>query len=91
MMTRLLAGFIGAGLLLAPLGMADDKEHKSKQGNDDMQRAIAFEHYKDMAAARQARREAKHPSVTYNNSTNADRSTDRDNSANRVKDPGPKK
>ena len=65
MMTKLLAGVVGAGLLLAPLGMAEDKEHKSKQGNDDMSRAIAFERYKDMAAARQARREAKHPSVTF--------------------------
>jgi hypothetical protein len=89
MTTRLLAGILGAGLLLAPLGIAADKDSNSKKPmDDDMRRAIAFEHYKDLAAARQARKEAKHPSVTY---SNADRSGDRDQDANRVKDPGPKK
>jgi hypothetical protein len=89
MMTRLLAGVLGAGLLLAPFSVAADKDSNSKkQMDEDMRRAIAFEHYKDVAAARQARKEAKHPSVTY---SNADRSSDRDTDANRVKDPGPKK
>jgi hypothetical protein len=55
--------------------------------SEDMRQAIAFEHYKDLAAARQARKEAKHPSVSY---SNADR-TDEESVANRVKDPGPKK
>ena len=43
--------------------------------NNDMQRAIQWEKQKEAAAARQARLEARHPSVTYNN--NADRSADR--------------
>lgn len=89
MNTRLLAGLLGAGLLLAPLSLAADKKPNPKQVDDDMARAIAFEHYKDVAAARQARIEEKHPTVFYNN---ADRSTDEDqNQANRVKDQGPKK
>lgn len=88
MKTRLLAGFMGAGLLLAPLGLTQDKQQKPKKMDDDMSRAIAFERYKDLAAARQAKKEEKHPSVTY---TNADRSAERDNDANRPKNPGPKK
>jgi hypothetical protein len=88
MNTRLLAGLLGAGLLLAPLSLAADKKPKSKQMDDDMARAIAFERYKDMASARQARIEAQHPTVSY---SNADRSVDSDNDANRVKDPGHKK
>ena len=88
MKTRLLAGFMGAGLLLAPLGLTQDKQQKPKKMDDDMSRAIAFERYKDLAAARQAKKEEKHPSVTY---TNADRSVERDNDANRPKNPGPKK
>ena len=44
-----------------------------------MAQAIAFERAKDAAAARQARIEAKHPTVTYSNSE-AERSADRDGS-----------
>ena len=88
MNTRLLAGVLGAGLLIAPFSFAADEQRKSKSSkDDDMRRAIAFERYKEQAAARQERKEARHPSVTYNN---ADRSGDRD-AADRVKDPGPKK
>ncbi len=54
----------------------------------DMCEAIAFQRAKDEADARQARKEARHPSVTYNNNSNADRSADREN-PNRVIDPGP--
>lgn len=87
MRTRLLSGFLGAGLLLAPLSLAaDNTKNPKKQVDDDMARAIAFEHYKDVAAARQARMEAKHPTVFYNN---ADRSAEPDNEANRVKATGP--
>ena len=75
-------------LLMAPLVFAADKPKKSHEMDSDMQRAIAFERYKDLASARQARKEARHPSVTYDR---ADRSSDRENDANRVKDPGPKK
>jgi hypothetical protein len=56
--------------------------------DSDMQRAIAWERYKDMAAARQARKEAKHPSVTYSNS-NANREVDESIPGNKVVDPGP--
>jgi hypothetical protein len=55
----------------------------------DMREAIAFQRAKDRADARQARMEAKHPSVTY---TDANRTADRsmDDSPGRpVKDPGP--
>lgn len=57
--------------------------------SDDMRRAIAWERYKDLAAARQAARERKHPSVTYGE---ADRTRDRDMEemgGRPVKDPGP--
>ncbi|HWC98655.1 MAG TPA: hypothetical protein VG456_17970 [Candidatus Sulfopaludibacter sp.] len=83
MKMRLFTGVVGAAMLLAPLIAADSPKAKSDTHNQrqdsDMQRAIAFEHYKDLAAARQARREEKHPSVSYNN---ADRSVDQ-------ADPGP--
>ena len=88
--TRILSNCLAVGLLLVSLAPAADKPARQKPSMDeDMRRAIAFERYKDLAAARQARKEAEHPSVTYNH---ADRSNDagRD-SANRVKDPGPKK
>lgn len=88
MIPRVLAAVLGAGLLLTPLAMADDHGKSRKEKPDDeMRRAIAFERYKDAAAARQARREAKHPSVDY---SNADRSAERDD-GKRVKDPGPGK
>ncbi len=75
---RLFTGLLAAGLLLAPLGAADKPQAKkadTEAQDPDMQRAIAFEHYKDVAAARQAAMEAKHPTVFYDN---ADRAADRD-------------
>lgn len=51
------------------------EQAKTKPVNNDVQRAIQWEKQKEAAAARQARLEARHPSVTYNN--NADRSADR--------------
>jgi len=52
-----------------------------------MQEAIAFERHKEQAAARQARIEARHPSVTYNNARGAERSTaDRQDEGRPVKD-----
>lgn len=74
-MIRVIAGMT----VLAALGCAADR---------DMQRAIAWERFKDRAAARQAAKERRHPSVTYNNS-NANRSAE-DRDANTVKDPGAK-
>ena len=84
MTKMLLAGLLGAGLLLA---------QKQPAMSKDMRDAIAFEHNKDVAAARQARKEAKHPSVTYDNANanrSADRSTD-ESQGKPVKDPGPDK
>lgn len=69
MKTRLLAGTLGfCLLLLAPLNAADTVKRKpqNQTQDSDMQRAIAFERYKDLAAARQARKEARHPTVFYN-------------------------
>ena len=62
MKTRLLAGWV----LLAPLVFGATPK-KQPAMSEDMRRAIAFERYKDLAAARQARKEAIHPSVTYSN------------------------
>ena len=75
------------GLLLAPLGFAATPKKRPAMSSD-MQRAIAFERYKDMAAARQARLEARHPSVTYSNSANREGNTVEGNT---VKDEGPTK
>jgi hypothetical protein len=57
-----------------------------KNADPDMQRAIAWERYKDLAAARQARKEARHPSVTYFN--NANREMDESTPGTKVVDPG---
>ena len=78
MSSKLLAGVLGAAFLSVPLLAAEIQTHQKPAGYDsDMQRAIAWEHYKAAAAARQARIEAKHPTVFYNN---ADRM---ENNANR--------
>jgi len=60
---------------------------EKKNVDNDMQRAIAWERYKDLAAARQARKEAKHPSVTYSN--NANREGDESAPGTKVEDRGP--
>ena len=75
MKVGLCTGVIGAILMAGTLCADDSAKPKSdtqkqSQHSSDIQRAIAFEHYKDAAAARQARREAKHP-TQFN--TNADR------------------
>jgi hypothetical protein len=78
---RMLAGL----LLAASMYGAVDK---------DMQRAIAWERHKEQAAARQARLEKRHPSVSYDhlNSNSANRSMQDDKqNTNTVKDPGPGK
>jgi len=74
-MIRVVAGTI----LLASLCGAADR---------DMQRAIAWERHKDQAAARQARREARHPSVP-DSRNEANRSVDEEPQGRPVKDPGP--
>ncbi len=68
-------------------GAAGKKSKKAAGGNgNDMSRAIAFERHKDAAAARQARLEARRPSVAYSNS--AERSAEPDTLGRRVPDPG---
>jgi len=76
-MIRLIAGLMVAGALA---GAADR----------DLQRAIAWERAKDRAAARQAEKERRHPSVTYDNQNGANRSTDDQKDGKTVKDPGPR-
>ena len=68
MYQKFLVGFVTAGFLLSPFAYSADRPQKKKQVDDDMAQAIAFERAKDAAAARQARIEAKHPTVTYSDS-----------------------
>ena len=79
MRTKFLAGIVTAGFLLTPLVFASDQAKKKSQDkeSDEVAKAVAWERYKDAAAARQARIEAKHPTVFYNNSE-AERSADQD-------------
>jgi hypothetical protein len=85
-MKRLLAIVsVASSLLIGPFAQAAEK----RKPDNDMQRAIAWEQYKDRAAAIQARKEAKHPSVTYSNSNNANRETDESTPGRKVVDPGP--
>jgi hypothetical protein len=76
-MIRLIAGLT----VVAALGCAADR---------DMQRAIAWERFKDQAAARQAAKERRHPSVTYNNNNTANRQNEDATEGRKVTDPGPK-
>ena len=85
MKTSLVAGLV----LAATFAYAADTPRKKQSGmSEDMRQAIAFERYKDLAAARQARKEERHPSVTYNNST-ANRTAEETTEGNKVKDAGP--
>jgi hypothetical protein len=84
-MKRILAvACLAAGALSVP------GAHAAAQRNvdPDMQRAIAWERYKDLAAARQARKERLHPSVTYANHE-ANREMDESTPGRRVIDRGP--
>jgi predicted nucleic acid-binding Zn ribbon protein len=79
-----------AALSLAPLALAQDAattgstpQATSVRANDpDMQQAIQFQRAKDHADARQALKERRHPSVSYDS---ADRRVE---TPNAVKDPG---
>jgi hypothetical protein len=92
MKTHLLTGVVGVVLTLGPLGFAQERQDNqskiSAQQNEakGVQAAIAFERAKDRADARQARLEARHPSVDY---SNADRSMDDSSDGYRVPDPQP--
>jgi hypothetical protein len=61
-------------------------ESTDKLVTQSMSQAIAWEQFKDAAAERQARLEARHPSVT---NSNADRSMQESKPEKTVKDPGP--
>ena len=92
MKARALIALLGAGLMVAPLTLAQTKRNtteKREAVSADMREAIAFQRSKDIADARQARKEAVHPSVTYSDANrSADRSVD-DSQGKPVKDPGP--
>jgi beta-galactosidase beta subunit len=79
---------MGAALLYAPMLSAQNAK-KEPAMSEDMRQAIAFQHNKDLADARQTRLEAKHPSVTYDANRSADRSMEDSTEGNKVKDPGP--
>jgi hypothetical protein len=88
----LLAGVIGAALVLSPLGFAQQpqedpqKAAQPQRDSDGVQRAIAFQRAKDRADARQAKLEERHPSVDY---SNADRQMDDSSGGRHAPDPGP--
>jgi len=72
-----------------PSPKAEGTADRQVPETQDMQQAIAWERHKDAAAARQARIEAKHPTVTYEG---ANRSTE--DTGRQVKDekaPGAKR
>jgi hypothetical protein len=75
---RLLALAIGSGMMFAAI--AADRQ------SDDMRRAIAWEHFKDVAAARQAAKERVHPSVSYGEANREDQHAVTSGTA--VRDPG---
>jgi len=90
----LLTGAIGATLALTPLAFAQQPQSSHRNSvqargePDDVQQAISFQRAKDRADVRQAKLEARHPSVDY---SNADRRMDAANDSPRVPDPGPGK
>jgi hypothetical protein len=88
MKTRWLAGWIGAAMLLTPLAKAQNDGRKEGT-SADMRAAIQWEQHKDAAAARQARLERLHPSVTYDNPNSANRTMEEPAEGRSVKDPGP--
>jgi hypothetical protein len=90
MKLNFLATILGTALILAPVGLAQQQDKASSQPQHGVesrdagvQQAIAFQRAKDRADERQARLEARHPSVDY---SNADRQMNDSNKGN-VKDP----
>jgi hypothetical protein len=77
------AALIGLTLVITPMAFAADRQKKPM--DDDMRRAIEFQRQKDTADARQARMEARHPTVTQ---ADADRRAEDRKSERTVKDPG---
>ncbi len=84
MKSKLAIACLAAGASLVPVTFAAE----NAKSDSDMQRAIAWERYKDLAAARQARKEARHSSVTYGEN-NANREMDASTQGRKVVDPGP--
>lgn len=90
MNTKLLTGTIGAILLLSPLAYAQEErpspakatEAKRSGMSQDMQRAIAWEHAKDRAAARQERSEVRRSHAEQS----ADRMIDGKDTGGKIKD-----
>ncbi len=88
MKTRILVVLAGVSLCFVSVGSAAERNRKDSSMSRDMRRAIAFERGKDRADARQARIEARHPSVTYTTNS-ANRSVEAsDEGRRKVKDPG---
>jgi len=73
-----------AGMLLAVALCGATEQQPNSGTSSDIQRAVAWERQKDEAAARQARKEKRNPSVTYNT-----RRTEEPPEGTLVKDPGP--
>ncbi len=88
-MKKLLMGLV-AGLCLVSAGFAADSPRRERAQSDDMRRAIEFQRAKDRADARQARREARHPSVQYDRNS-ANRTDESEMNGRTVNDPGERK
>ena len=91
-MKRLLAAVLGCGLCGASaLWAAPPKpRNNAVQMSADMREAIAFQRAKDAADARQARLEARHPSVPPAEDENgANRVATPSSNRHKVVDPGP--
>jgi hypothetical protein len=90
MKINLLAGVLGAALILSPLSRAQQRQDgqtkvtRTQADPDGLQEAIAFQRAKERADARQARLDQRHPSVNYSNAART-----MDDSSNHVSDPGP--
>lgn len=98
MITKVLTGTVAGMLLLAPFSHAQDQkpspakttQAKGAGMSEDMREAIAWEHAKDRAAARQARIEARHSHAEQS----ANRAIDNEDTGRKVKDtkaPGAKR
>lgn len=96
-MKKVLTGILGIGLWFGPALLAQNQNQarsqpRKQQMSEDMREAIAFEHNKDVADARQARMEARHPSVPVpgpNHSAN--RAEEQSTYGRKVNPPGPGK
>ena len=79
MNAKLLAGALGAVLLVSPIAFAQEERSRSKM-SEDMRQAIAFQRNKDAADARQARIESGRQG-----GSDADRSSEEQKPVRKVK------